>query len=107
VRRPSAKLIGKLLLIASPALVLPFLIRSRVGGGIASATEVSSIAVLYALVTGRLLHGGLGLRELYQMLVETALLSGAILLIQGTVSGMAWAVTQSGVSRRRGQMTDG
>jgi TRAP-type C4-dicarboxylate transport system permease large subunit len=31
------------------------------------------------------------------MLVETASLSGAILLILGTASGMAWAVAQSGV----------
>jgi TRAP-type C4-dicarboxylate transport system permease large subunit len=31
------------------------------------------------------------------MLVDTAALSGAILLILGTASGMAWAVTQSGV----------
>ena len=30
------------------------------------------------------------------MLVETAGLSGAILLIIGTATGMAWALTQSG-----------
>jgi TRAP-type C4-dicarboxylate transport system permease large subunit len=33
------------------------------------------------------------------MLVETACLSGAILLIIGTATGMAWALTQSGFSR--------
>jgi TRAP-type C4-dicarboxylate transport system permease large subunit len=32
------------------------------------------------------------------MLVETACLSGAILLIIGTATGMAWALTQSGFS---------
>src|SRR4029078_12466208 len=32
------------------------------------------------------------------MLVETAALSGAILLIIGTATGMAWALTQSGFS---------
>jgi TRAP-type C4-dicarboxylate transport system permease large subunit len=36
-------------------------------------------------------------RRVYEMLVETASLSGAILLILGTASGMAWAVAQSGV----------
>jgi tripartite ATP-independent transporter DctM subunit len=97
VRRPTARTIGKFLLIASPALVLPFLIRSAVGGGMATATEVSSIAVLYAMLIGHLLYGGLRVRKLYDMLVETASLSGAILLILGTASGMAWAVTQSGV----------
>jgi TRAP-type C4-dicarboxylate transport system permease large subunit len=33
------------------------------------------------------------------MLVETACLSGAILFIIGTATGMAWALTQSGFSR--------
>src|SRR4030088_3431109 len=33
------------------------------------------------------------------MLVETAFLSGAILLIIGTATGMAWGLTQSGFSR--------
>jgi len=39
-------------------------------------------------------------RRLYPMLVETASLSGAILLIIGTATGMAWALTQSGFSRQ-------
>ncbi len=96
-KRPSLNVIAKLLLIASPALVLPFVIRSTVGGGVATATEVSSIAVLYAMLIGHVLYGGLGIRKTYLMLVETASLSGAILLVLGTASGMSWAVTQSGV----------
>ncbi len=97
VKRSSTAVIGKTLLIAAPALVLPFLIRSAVGGGIATATEVSTIAVLYAMIIGQVLYGGLGWKKIYSMLVETAALSGAILLILGTASAMAWAITQSGV----------
>ena len=100
VRRAPLATVGKLVLIASPALVLPFLIRSAVGGGVATATEVSTIAVLYALVVGKLLYGnvgeGLTARKVYTMLVEAAGLSGAILIILGTASGMAWAIAQSG-----------
>jgi tripartite ATP-independent transporter DctM subunit len=96
-KRPALKVIGKLTLIAAPALVLPFLIRSAVGGGVATATEVSTIAVLYALMIGQILYGGIGWKRTYAMLVETAALSGAILLILGTASAMAWAITQSGV----------
>ena len=50
VRRAKGAVIGRLMLIAAPALVLPFLIRSVVGGGVATATEVSTIAVVYALL---------------------------------------------------------
>lgn len=97
VRRPSLGAIGRLALVAAPALVLPFLIRSAVGGGVATATEVSTIAVLYAMLIGQVLYGGIGWKRLYKMLVETAALSGAILLILGTASAMAWAITQSGI----------
>ena len=97
VRRARWSVVGRLLLIAAPALVLPFLIRSVVGGGVATATEVSTIAVVYALLIGKVLYGGISGRQFYNMLVETAALSGAILLILGTASAMAWSITQSGV----------
>lgn len=100
VRRAPWALVGRLLLIAAPALVLPFLIRGAVGGGVATATEVSTLAVAYALIVGKLLYGqgegGLTARKVYAMLVEAAGLSGAILIILGTASGMAWAIAQSG-----------
>lgn len=96
-RRASLSMVGKVLLVALPALVLPFVIRSAVGTGVATATEVSTIAVLYALVIGQVLYGGIGLRRFYDMLVQTAALSGAILLILGTAAGMAWAIAQSGL----------
>jgi len=95
-RRPSLKLIGKTALVATPALILPFIIRSAVASGAATATEVSTIAVLYAFIIGVVLYGGIGLPRIYRMLVETAAMSGAILLILGTAAAMAWALTQTG-----------
>ncbi|MBJ6123785.1 TRAP transporter large permease subunit [Microvirga sp. BT325] len=100
VRRAPLRTIWRTMLIAAPALVLPFLIRSAVGGGVATATEVSTIAVLYALIIGIFLYGGIGLRKFYDMLVETAALSGAILLILGTALAMAWALTQTGFAQQ-------
>ena len=100
VRRAPFSTIRHTLLIAAPALVLPFIIRSAVGGGIATATEVSTIAVLYAILVGIVLYGGIGWRKFYDMLVETAALSGAILLILGTALAMAWALTQTGFAQQ-------
>ncbi|NBS94708.1 MAG: TRAP transporter large permease subunit [Betaproteobacteria bacterium] len=99
-QRAPVKVMWRFLLVAAPALVLPFLIRSAVGGGVATATEVSTIAVLYALVIGQVMYGGIGLRKFYDMLTETAALSGAILLILGAASAMAWAITQSGMVQK-------
>lgn len=96
-KRPAWKIIGRLALVALPALALPFLIRSAVGEGVATATEVSTIAVVYALIVGHVMYGGIRRRKLYAMLVDTAALSGAVLMILGTAAAMAWGVTQSGV----------
>jgi tripartite ATP-independent transporter DctM subunit len=100
VRRAPLSTVGRTMLIAAPALVLPFLIRGVVGGGIATATEVSTIAVLYAIIVGIFLYGGIGWRKFYAMLVETAALSGAILMILGTALAMAWALTQTGFAQQ-------
>jgi tripartite ATP-independent transporter DctM subunit len=100
VVRPSWPVIGRAFIIALPALVLPFVIRTAVIQGVATATEVSTIGIVYAAIVGILVYRQFPLRRLYPMLVETAALSGAILLIIGTATGMAWALTQSGFSRQ-------
>ncbi|WP_404947080.1 TRAP transporter large permease subunit [Rhizobium terrae] len=107
VKRVPLSVIKKALLVAAPALVLPFLIRTAVGEGIATATEVSTIAVLYAMIIGMVLYGGIGANRLYAMLVETAALSGAILMILGAASAMAWALTQTGFAQQLVQAVQG
>jgi len=87
-------------LYALPALLLPFVIRTAVVRGVATATEVSTIGVVYSVLAGLLFYRQFPWRRLYPMLVETACLSGAILFIIGTATGMAWALTQSGFSRQ-------
>ncbi len=107
VHRAPMKVVGWTLLIAGPALVLPFLIRSAVTGGVATATEVSTIAVLYALIAGILLYGGITWRTFYKMLVETASLTGSILIILGTALAMAWAITQAGIAQQLATLMTG
>jgi tripartite ATP-independent transporter DctM subunit len=85
---------------ALPALALPFLIRAAVVEGIATATEVSTIGIVYAVLAGLLIYRQFPLRRMIPMLTDTAALSGAILLIIGTATAMAWALTQSGFSRQ-------
>ena len=100
VKRAPLREVGRTFLVALPALALPFLIRSAVIEGIATATEVSTVGVIYTAVVGILLYRQFPWRRLYPMLIETASLSGAILLIIGMATAMAWALTQSGFSRQ-------
>jgi tripartite ATP-independent transporter DctM subunit len=100
VRRAPLRQVGTSFLVALPALALPFLIRSAVIEGVATATEVSTVGVVYTALAGLLFYRRFEWRRLYPMLVETASLSGAILFIIGTTTAMAWALTQSGFSHQ-------
>ncbi|MGI4794819.1 MAG: TRAP transporter large permease subunit [Janthinobacterium lividum] len=96
--RPPARIIVRAFVVAIPALALPFVIRAAVIEGVATATEVSTIGIAYSVATGLLVYRRFDWRRLFPMLVTTVTLSGAILLIIGTATGMAWALTQSGFS---------
>lgn len=61
----------------------------------ATATEVATIGVAYTFVVGLLVYRRFDWQRLYPMLVDTVSLSGAILIIIGCASAMAWALTQS------------
>ncbi|MCX7320455.1 MAG: TRAP transporter large permease, partial [Hyphomicrobiales bacterium] len=99
VKRASGRDIGRAFVISVPAIALPFVIRAAVVEGVATATEVSTIGIVYAVLAGLLIYRQFDWKRLRPMLVDTACLSGAILLIIGTATGMAWGLTQSGFSR--------
>jgi tripartite ATP-independent transporter DctM subunit len=98
VKRAKWTEVGSTFIVALPAIALPFVIRAAVVGGVATATEVSTIGIVYSVLAGLLIYRKFDWRRLYPMLTETAALSGAILLIIGAATGMAWALTQSGFS---------
>jgi tripartite ATP-independent transporter DctM subunit len=99
VARASGAEIFRAFLIALPGLALPVLIRTAVVEGVATATEVSTIGIFYTIVICLIMTRSFPMRRLVPMLIETASLSGAILLIIGAATAMAWALTQSGFSR--------
>jgi len=98
-RRAPLRRVARTFVIALPALILPFVIRTAVVEGIATATEVSTIGIAYGFAAGILIYRRMDWPRLYPLLVETASLSGAILIIIGTATAMAWALTQSGFSQ--------
>jgi tripartite ATP-independent transporter DctM subunit len=96
--RATAAATVRSLVVALPALVLPFVIRSAIVEGVATATEVSTIGIAYSLIAGALIYRVPNWRPIWPMLIQTATLSGAILLIVGAATSIAWAVTQTGLS---------
>ncbi len=105
--RAAGGVVARAFLVAIPSLLLPVVIRTSVMEGIATATEVSTIGIAYAVLAGLFVYRQFDWRRIYPMLLETAALSGAILIIIGTATGMAWALTQSGFSRHLAQSMAG
>jgi tripartite ATP-independent transporter DctM subunit len=99
-KRATPKMIGRAFLVALPGLVLPLVIRVFVMNGVATATEVSTIGIVYTLLIGILVYREFNWRRAYPMLVETASLSGSIMIIIATATAMAWALTQSGFANQ-------
>ncbi len=97
--RAAGRETGRLFLVAIPALILPFLIRYAVLAGITTATEVATIGVVYSVLVGIAVYRCFDWRRIVPILVETAALSGAILLIIGAASAMAWSLTQAGFAQ--------
>ena len=97
--RAKAGVILRTFLIASPGLTLPFVIRFFVVRGIATATEVSTVGVVYTAFLGLFVYRQFDWKRIYPLLVETVALTGAVMLIVGTATAMAWALTQSGFSQ--------
>ena len=100
IRRATLAQVARAFIVSLPALALPFVIRFMVVEGVATATEVSTIGIAYTIVIGLLVYRQFDWSRMVPMLVETASLSGAILLILGAATSMAWALTQSGFSQQ-------
>jgi len=92
--------VGWAFFVAIPGLILPLVIRYFVVKGIATATEVSVVGIIYTLLVGVLIYRGFKWRSLYPTLIETVSLAGAILLIIATATAMGWALTQSGFAQQ-------
>ncbi len=94
--RPALRHILWAQFVAIPGFVLPFVIRAAILDGVATATEVSTIGIIYTVLVGVFIYREFDWRQMYPLLRETVSLTGAIMLIIATATAMAWALTQSG-----------
>ncbi|MDF1586764.1 TRAP transporter large permease [Marinimicrococcus flavescens] len=78
---------------AIPALLLPVIILGGIHGGIFTPTEASAVAAAYALFLGMVVFRSLRLADLPRILVGTALMTSAVLLIVSMASVFAYMLT--------------
>lgn len=75
------------------AILLPVFILGAILGGWVTPTEAAAIAVAYALFVGGVIYRALSWRDLYEIAVRTALLTGVIFLIIASASILGWWMT--------------
>ncbi len=75
------------------ALLMPVMILGAILGGITTPTEAASIAVFYALVMGMVVYRSVGWKDLVEMLIRTARITGIVFLIIASASIVGWWMT--------------
>ncbi len=81
-------------------LLTPIILLGGILGGVFTPTEAAAVAAAYALIIALLVLRTLSVRDLPRILYNTALSSGAILLLVGAAVAFAWVVTISGTPQK-------
>ncbi len=79
------------------ALLAPILILGGMRTGWFTPTEAAVMAVVYGLIIGLFIHRTLTLRDIHELLVESAETSAVILIVVGLASVFAWASSTMGI----------
>lgn len=75
------------------ALMMTFIILYGIIGGFFTPTEASIVASLYALIIGMFVYKGITWRNLPQIVVDTVLTSGSLMLLVGLANLFGWILT--------------
>jgi tripartite ATP-independent transporter DctM subunit len=75
------------------ALLMPGIILGGILGGIVTPTEAAAIAVFYALVISTVVYRALTLKDIVEMLIRTARITGIVFLIIASASILSWWMT--------------
>ena len=97
--RPSWREVGRACARGVLPLIAPVIILGGILGGIVTPTEAAVLAVLYALLLGLVIYREIRLRDLMPLLINTASLTGMVMLLVGTASVLSWIFAAQGIPR--------
>ena len=97
--RPSLGELGRACARGVLPLMAPVIILGGILGGIVTPTEAAVLAVIYALVLGLVIYREIRPRDLMPLLINTAALTGMVMLLVGTASVLSWIFAAQGIPR--------
>jgi tripartite ATP-independent transporter DctM subunit len=78
-------------------LLMPVIILGGILGGVVTPTEAAMLGVIYALVIGMFVYREIRPHDLLPMLVNTASMTGMVMLLVGTASLLSWIFAAEGI----------
>lgn len=84
------------------ALFMPIIILGGIYSGIFTATEASVVAVVYGLLVGGLVYREMTFADLIKTLIDSAVMTGVIMLIVGSAALFAYMLTLNQVPQKFG-----
>lgn len=92
-----ARKCGKLFLSAFPALVMPVMILVLLRFGFATPTEVSVLAVFYALLAGIFIYRDMTVKRFFGALIAAGIATGVVMLVIMGSAIVGWMITYAQV----------
>lgn len=97
-KRSTIKEIGKSFVVAIPAIMLPVIILGGIYSGLLTPTESAAVAVVWSLVVGLFIYKEVKIKELFDIMTDSAKGSAMILFIIATSTAFSWIFAYSGIS---------
>jgi tripartite ATP-independent transporter DctM subunit len=82
---------------AIPALLVPILLIVGIVGGFATTTEISSVAVVYAIFVSVIVYRGMTFRSFLTTMADSGTMAGMVLFMVSAGSAFSWTLAVSGL----------
>ena len=83
-------------------MMMPVIIFGGIFAGIFTATEAAAVATVYAFLVSFFWYKEINRRDLYKILVDTAVMTGVVSLLVGAATGFSWILATHQVPRMIG-----
>jgi tripartite ATP-independent transporter DctM subunit len=97
--RPPARVIARQTLRVVPLLVLPLIIVGGIFSGVFTVTESAAIGVAYTVLVGLCIRPGLRLRDLYDAVLYSAVISSVAGMLLGVGAIVSWILTYNRITQ--------
>jgi len=77
---------------------IPVIIIGGIYGGIFTPTEAAGVAVVYSLIVSMFIYRELSLKELYKVMVDSAVTTTGVMIILSSAAVFSWLLTTQGVT---------